>query len=122
MIGGVAYFPDGQIRNSLFRHRRIGRWSCQRSSIRLAGGTLWVSTEGGLSRLKDGRLITLNSKNGLPCDAVHWPIEDDDHALWLYMPCGLVRIAPSELACWGSVNPKHIRLDKTTHFYDDPME
>ena len=34
-------------------------------------GTLWVATEGGLSRLK-GRIATLSSKHGLPCDTVHW--------------------------------------------------
>jgi len=28
------------------------------------------------------------SKTGLPCDAVHWLIEDDSHSFWLYTPCG----------------------------------
>jgi signal transduction histidine kinase len=28
---------------------------------------------------------------------VHWSLEDDDQAVWLYMPCGLVRIAQKEL-------------------------
>ncbi len=31
-------------------------------------GTLWAATEGGLSRVKDGHVATLTSKNGLPCD------------------------------------------------------
>jgi signal transduction histidine kinase len=39
----------------------------------------------------------LSSRNGLPCDAVHWSMEDDDHSVWLYMVCGLVRIASTEL-------------------------
>ena len=68
-------------------------------------GALWASTEGGLSRLKDSRVATLTSKNGLPCDTVHWAIEDDDHSLWLYMACGLVRIARSELDAWAA-DPK----------------
>src|SRR5262249_30787626 len=46
---------------------------------------------------KDGHVITLSSKNGLPCDAVHWSIEDDDDSVWLYMPCGLVRVTSTEL-------------------------
>ena len=33
-------------------------------------GTLWVSTESGLSRLKNGRFVTLTKQNGLPCDGV----------------------------------------------------
>src|SRR5262249_29780786 len=45
---------------------------------------------------------TLTSKNGLPCDAVHWTIEDDAQSVWLYMPCGLVRIARAELDTWAA--------------------
>ena len=63
---------------------------------------MWAATEGGLSRVKDGRITTLTSKNGLPCDAVQWVIEDNDHSFWLYMACGLVRIARSELDAWVS--------------------
>ena len=47
--------------------------------------------------MKDGRVTTLTSRNGLPCDAVNWVMEDNDHSLWLYMGCGLVRIMRSEL-------------------------
>ena len=39
-------------------------------------GTLWAATEGGLSRVKNGRVATLSSKNGLPCDTVHSVMED----------------------------------------------
>src|SRR5689334_7698469 len=45
-------------------------------------------------------MVTLTSKNALPCDTVHWAIEDDDHAFWLYTACGLVRIDRSELDAW----------------------
>jgi hypothetical protein len=57
---------------------------------------------GGLSRLKNGQVATLTSKNGLPCDGVHWMMADDAHSLWLNMPCGLVRIARSELDAWAA--------------------
>jgi signal transduction histidine kinase len=30
-------------------------------------------------------VATLTSKSGLPCDTVHWSIEDDAHSVWLYM-------------------------------------
>ena len=63
-------------------------------------GAVWAATEGGLSRVKDGRVTTLTSRNGLPCDAVNWVMEDNDHSFWLYMACGLVRIARSELDAW----------------------
>src|SRR5262249_15273696 len=65
-------------------------------------GALWAATEGGLSRLKNGRIITLTSRNGLPCDTVHWSMEDDAHSFWLYTACGLARIARTELDAWAA--------------------
>ena len=38
----------------------------------------------------------------MPCDGVHWVIEDDDHSVWMYTACGLVRIARSELDAWAT--------------------
>ena len=102
--GGVAYFKDGQIRASYAAREGLGdgrvthMWTDR-------DGTLWASTEGGLSRLKNGHVSTLSSKNGLPCDAAHWSLEDADRSFWLYMPCGLVRIARSELDAW-TTDPK----------------
>ena len=58
-------------------------------------GTLWVPTEGGLSRIKDGHILTLTTQNGLPCNTVHWMMEDDAQSVWLYLSCGLVRIGQS---------------------------
>jgi signal transduction histidine kinase len=68
-------------------------------------GTLWVPTEGGLSRIKDGHILTLTTQNGLPCNTVHWMMEDDAQSVWLYLSCGLVRIGQSELDAWAS-HPK----------------
>jgi len=76
-------------------------------------GTLWAATEGGLSRIRDGRVETLTAKSGLPCDAVYWAIEDDASSLWLYTACGLVRITQPELEAWAS-DPK--RAIHTTLF------
>jgi ligand-binding sensor domain-containing protein len=63
---------------------------------------VWASTEGGLSRIQDGRVITLNSANGLECDGVHWTVEDKAHFFWLYTPCGMVRVARRELDAWAT--------------------
>ena len=72
-------------------------------------GTLWVATEGGLSRLNNGSISTMTTKNGLPCDSVHWMTKDDDQTAWLYMPCGLVRIPHPELAAWITDSKRTIR-------------
>lgn len=99
--GGIAYLSDGRIRASYTFADGLG--SGRVSDFQWdADGSLWVSTAGGLSRLKDNRLATLTSKNGLPCDTVHWSVKDDDGSLWLYTACGLVRIERSDIAAWAA--------------------
>jgi signal transduction histidine kinase/ligand-binding sensor domain-containing protein len=97
--GGVVYFSDGDVRARYTTADGLGAGFAGRFQLD-RDDTVWVATQGGLSREKGGRVTTLTSKHGLPCDGVHWVIQDDDHALWLYMPCGLVRIARSELDTW----------------------
>ena len=99
--GGVDYFADGGVRGSSSVGDGLGAgWV---SDLRFSSdGTLWAATEGGLSRVKNGRVSTITSKEGLPCNSVQWVIEDDAHSLWLRMPCGLVRLAKSELDAWAA--------------------
>jgi signal transduction histidine kinase/ligand-binding sensor domain-containing protein len=103
--GGLTYFKDGQVRASYAATDGLGNGTV--NDLRLdREGALWAATDGGLSRLKDGRITTLTSQNGLPCDAAQWTIEDNDQSFWLYMACGLVRVARSELDAWVT-DPKH---------------
>lgn len=103
--GGVTFFKDGQLRASYSAPDGLGTGVV--NDLRFAPrGALWAATEGGLSRIKDGRITTLTNKNGLPCDTVHWSMEDDDHSVWLYMACGLVRIARSDVDAWIN-DPNH---------------
>jgi signal transduction histidine kinase/ligand-binding sensor domain-containing protein len=112
--GGVAYFADGQVRASYAVPDGLGKGLV--AGLRLdSDGVLWVASEGGLSRLKNGRVATLTSKNGLPCDAVHWAMEDDAHSLWLYMSCGLVRVARSELDTWAAAVDKNRDPKRVLH-------
>jgi len=98
--GGVAYFESGQVRVSYTVADGLAEGHVRDLQLDREG-TLWAATEGGLSRFEDGRFATLSSQNGLPCDAVHWVMEDDDRSFWLYMACGLVRIARPELDAWA---------------------
>ena len=99
--GGIVHFRDGKVQASygandgLGAGRVNGIWLNQ-------DGTLWAATEGGLSLLKNNRFATLTTNNGLPCNTIHWMIEGDDNAFWLYTSCGLVRIARTELNAWLS--------------------
>jgi signal transduction histidine kinase/ligand-binding sensor domain-containing protein len=98
--GGVLYFKDGKVRASYTAADGLGKGHVPGLQLD-ADGVLWAATEeGGLSRIKDGRITTLTNRNGLPCDTIHWTIEDDDRSLWLYTACGLVRIKRTELDAW----------------------
>ncbi|HEX6729305.1 MAG TPA: ATP-binding protein, partial [Pyrinomonadaceae bacterium] len=110
--GGVAYFADGRIQKtySVTEGLGQGRVNGLTFSVRDA---LCVATESGLSRIKDGQIITLTRRNGLPCDTAHWSIEDDDHSVWLYMACGLVRITRPEWEAWVADPTRSV---KTTLF------
>lgn len=106
--GGVAYFKDGQVRASYATGNGLGEGVV--NDLLLDGdGTLWAATEGGLSRLKNGHVATLTSRNGLPCDTVNWVMDDDTGSFWLYMACGLVRIARPELDAWAADSTRTIR-------------
>jgi signal transduction histidine kinase/ligand-binding sensor domain-containing protein len=107
--GGVSYLKDGQLRASYTAANGLGEG--QIGGLQLdEDGTLWAATQaGGLSRLKDGRIASLTSRNGLPCDTIHWSIEDDDRSLWLYTACGLVRIARTEVDAWIADPKRRIR-------------
>ncbi len=104
----MVYLRNGRVLASYAGSDGLGEGSVE--SLQLdRDGTLWAATEGGLSRVKNGRVATLSSKNGLPCDTVHSVMEADDHSYWLYMACGLVRIARPELDAWVADSQRTIQ-------------
>jgi signal transduction histidine kinase/ligand-binding sensor domain-containing protein len=108
-LGGIAHFIDGEVRASYAGAEGLGQGRV--NHLRMdPEGALWVATEGGLSRLKNGHVATLTGRNNLPCDAVHWSIEDNAKSIWLYTACGLVRIARPELVAWAADSKRTIQL------------
>jgi PAS domain S-box-containing protein len=104
--GGVAYFKDHLLRASYEPAQGLGEGPV--GGLKLdADGALWAATGGGLSYIKNGRVLTLSSINGLPCNTVNWLMEDDNRFFWLYTACGLVRIGRSELDSWTN-DPKRV--------------
>ena len=97
--GGVLYFKDGQVRASYTSANGLSSGAVT-DLRRDRDGALWVATQGVLDRVKEGHITTLTKRNGLPCDIVLWTMEGDEHSLWLYTACGLVRIARTELDAW----------------------
>jgi signal transduction histidine kinase/ligand-binding sensor domain-containing protein len=110
--GGVAYFSDGQIKETYGRAEGLGSGRVSALQIEI-DDTVWAATEGGLSRIKNGQVLTLTNKNGLPCDAIHWITQDENDSFWLNMTCGLVRIMRAELHAWATDSQRKV---KTTVF------
>ena len=104
LSGGIAYFRAGQIRNLPLSDDRAGARKVLDIS-RDRDGSIWAATENGLSRITNGRVATLTTANGLPCNTVHWIIEDDLSSYWLYTRCGLLRVARTDLDAW-TADPK----------------
>ena len=100
--GAVDYFKDGQVRLSYTAANGMSKGPV--ASLRLdRDGAVWAATQnGGVSRIKEGRITTLTTSNGLPCDKIHWTTEEDDRSLWLYTACGLLRIPQSQVDAWIS--------------------
>ena len=100
--GRVAYFRSGKVQVTYSRAEGLGSGAVH--DIRVsADGTVWVGTDGGLSRIRAGRVATLSSANGLPCNSVDSTIEDAGGGIWLYTPCGVVHLPPAEMRGWTDV-------------------
>ncbi len=104
LSGGMAYFRAGQIRNLPLSDDSAGTRRVLDVS-RDRDGSIWAATENGFSRITKGHVATLTTANALPCNTVHWIIEDDLSYYWLYTQCGLLRVARTELEAW-TADPK----------------
>jgi signal transduction histidine kinase len=103
--GGLVYYADGRVAESYPVPEGAG--ASRIGDLRLApDGALWISSERGLSRLKNGRIATLSKEHGLPCGRVAWMVNDAIDSVWLRTDCGLVRIARAELDAWAAAADK----------------
>jgi PAS domain S-box-containing protein len=53
---------------------------------------LWVATNNGLFRIKDGNFEQWSTASGLSANRVHYVVEDADGVMWAGMPTGMARI------------------------------
>ena len=103
--GGVAYLKDGQIRARYPSAEGLG--ASRVNNLHLDGdGALWVASEDGLSRLKNGSVFNVEQQERITRDAVDWLVEDDARSFWLTMECGLVQIVRPEIEAWAA-DPRH---------------
>ncbi len=65
-----------------------------------SGQSVWIATNSGLFKWKNGEVKDLGVRNGLPCSLIISLVKDASGSLWLYTNCGLVRISQAELEKW----------------------
>lgn len=73
-------------------------------------GTLWIGTlGGGLSRLKEGRVVNYTMREGLVDDVISQILPDDQGALWLGSNRGIMRIDRRDFEALetGSISELH---------------
>ena len=104
LSGGIAYFREGQIRTLPLSDEKGGARKVLDLS-RGRDGAMWAATDNGLFRIANGHVAALTTSNGLPCNAVHWMVEDSLSSYWVYTRCGLSRIARAEVEAW-TADPK----------------
>ena len=74
-------------------------------------GTLWIGTAGGgLSRWRDGHMITFTAAQGLAAHTVSQIVEDDGGDLWLGSNRGIFRVHKKGLNQFGQSAFVHPRV------------
>ena len=106
--GGIAALGRGQLRRSFTASDGLGPGRVSGLQFDV-DGALWVATDGGIRRLKDGHFDTIAADSGLPCNRLFWSARSDDRSLWMYGECGLVHVASAELDAWIAHKTSKIR-------------
>jgi signal transduction histidine kinase/ligand-binding sensor domain-containing protein len=105
--GNLARYKRGQL--DMVTANRPGAFSV-RNLLVVADGSAWWVTQAGLFHWKTGRIETLNSHNGLPCDDMFALVRDSHDSLWLDTQCGLIAIDSAELERWGQQPDRKLRV------------
>jgi signal transduction histidine kinase/ligand-binding sensor domain-containing protein len=99
--GNLARYKRGQL--DMMTTNRPGSFSVRNLLVEAdasADASTWWVTQAGLFRWKNGKVESLNSHNGLPCNDMFALVRDNQGSLWLDTQCGLVAINSAELERW----------------------
>jgi PAS domain S-box-containing protein len=95
-MGGLSVYKDGAFTNYTAENGLPN--ANVRDVYEAPDGALWIGTYGGgLARLKDGKLVTCSTHDGLYDDTVSRILDDGRGYLWLSGNKGISRVSSSEL-------------------------
>ena len=99
--GGLSYMANGHFRNfgleNGLSHTNIS------ALYEDAAGDLWVGTDGGgLNRIRQNRICSWRSSNGLHSDQIFEILEDQFGFLWLSSLQGVFRVARTDLDAFAA--------------------
>jgi signal transduction histidine kinase/ligand-binding sensor domain-containing protein len=97
--GDLEFFQDNQVKIRYLNKGEV--FKNPRNLLVTSDGAVWLASNAGLTVVREGSMATLSSRNGLPCDAVHWRVDDTQGFTWLRLSCGIARLAPGELDRWS---------------------
>ena len=105
--GDLARYRQGRAETFRFEHPPNSRVN---QVLLSSDGSVFGATTYGLIGWLNGKQQTLTARNGLPCDAVNGIVEDATGAFWLYMQCGLVELARTDLQKWWAQPDARLQL------------
>ena len=65
-----------------------------------ADGSILAASENGLVEWRQGKVLRMTTKNGLPCNSVISFMEDKENRWWLHTGCGVVEFPDLEFQRW----------------------
>src|SRR5271167_482309 len=96
--GGLARYRNGQL--EFFSLNQSPHDGPVHGLLVNSDASVLAATASGLVGLQNGRVQSLTTRNGLPCDIIYALIYDRKATLWLYAACGLIAIPNAELQRW----------------------
>jgi signal transduction histidine kinase/ligand-binding sensor domain-containing protein len=97
-VGDLLRYRDGVMRTK-------GKVPDVRNMFVDARG-VWLATKHGLIRISDGKIHTLATHSGLPCDDIESVVADQRGSLWLKTGCGVVRLRSTQVEAWIAKNTR----------------
>lgn len=95
--GDLAHLRNGEVATYRFAHNDA---ALVNQVLPNPDGSVLAATTYGLIGWRQGKLLTVTERDGLPCESVYGVTFDHEVNLWLYMECGLGEMKRVDVETW----------------------